>query len=315
MASQTKNDLGMTFHKYNPQPSWLWHALRVWSLCTFSAGSSKSMGLFWRPLHMIRLNSEHSDLLLWDPRSGMTPKWGFGVAMLPVGASCFYQAPFGRTVLPKWPLWAHLFYSVFYSVSELRRACFRQARVARAVLPPSALFRAGALALPPIPHLGLSDLGTSYSFMRSDQEKGTQWTDAGRDWNFQSDLGGIGPHEFQGNPYGPIPSLRPKGTLISKPRFSAPCGMWFFPTRPDDHDHFEAHRLKMAIFPLSHGKNHMSRGAEIGAYCLVCLGPQGWFLVFVEILYGLKASSIVSPETGIGPWMALPNRCNQDCRA
>ena len=48
----------------------------------------------------------------------MTPKWGFGVAMLPVGALCFYQAHFGRTVLPKWPFWAHLFHSVFYSVSE-----------------------------------------------------------------------------------------------------------------------------------------------------------------------------------------------------
>ena len=81
----------------------------------------------------------------------MTPKWGFGVAMLPVGALCFYQAHFGRRVLPKWPLWAHLFYPVFYSVSELRRACFRQARVARAVLPPGALFRAGALHFLPVP--------------------------------------------------------------------------------------------------------------------------------------------------------------------
>ena len=36
----------------------------------------------------------------------MTPKWGFGVAMLPVSALCFYQAHFGRAVLPKWPLWA-----------------------------------------------------------------------------------------------------------------------------------------------------------------------------------------------------------------
>ena len=73
--------------------------------------------------------------ILWDPRSGMFPKWGFGVAMLPVGALCFYQAHFGGggggTVLPKWPLWAHLFYSVFHSVSEFRRACFHQARVAR----------------------------------------------------------------------------------------------------------------------------------------------------------------------------------------
>ena len=34
---------------------------------------------------------------------------------------CFYQAHFGSAVLPKWPFWAHLFYSVFYSVSEFGR--------------------------------------------------------------------------------------------------------------------------------------------------------------------------------------------------
>ena len=110
---------------------------------------------------------EGGEISLWDPRSGVTPKWDFGVAMLPVGALCFYQAHFGPTVLPKWPFWANLFYSVFYSVSELRRACFRQARVARAVLSPGALFRAGAIAFPPcapkshmrpLPHLGVSDL-------------------------------------------------------------------------------------------------------------------------------------------------------------
>ena len=59
-----------------------------------------------------------------------------------------------------------LWYSVFYSVSELRRACFRQARVAQAVLLPGALFHAWLLALPslcpqiqkcPLPHLGLSE--------------------------------------------------------------------------------------------------------------------------------------------------------------
>ena len=77
----------------------------------------------------------------------MTLKWGFGVAMPPVGALHFYQAHFGRTVLPKWPFWAHLSSSVFYSVSELRRECFHQARVARAVLPLGTLFRAGSFAL------------------------------------------------------------------------------------------------------------------------------------------------------------------------
>ena len=54
-------------------------------------------------------------------------------------------------------------YSVFDSVSELRRACFRQERVARAVLPPAALFRAMAFALPicaPKSHLSLGhDMG------------------------------------------------------------------------------------------------------------------------------------------------------------
>ena len=40
------------------------------------------------------------------------------------GIVLFYQAHFGRTVLPRWPLWAHLFYSVVDSVSEIRRACF-----------------------------------------------------------------------------------------------------------------------------------------------------------------------------------------------
>ena len=58
---------------------------------------------------------------------------------------------------------------LFYSVSELRRSCFRQVRVARAVLPPGALFRTGAFALPPCapkshmcppPHLGVAESGT-----------------------------------------------------------------------------------------------------------------------------------------------------------
>ena len=55
-------------------------------------------------------------------------------------------------------------FSEFYSVSDLRRACFCQARVAQAVLPPGALFHAGGSALPPcapkshmrpLPYLGL----------------------------------------------------------------------------------------------------------------------------------------------------------------
>ena len=82
----------------------------------------------------------------------------------------------GRIVLLPGAFWAHgtskmatlgaSLLPVFYRVSELRRACFRQARVARAVLPPGALLRAGAFALilcapkshmRPPPHLGVSD--------------------------------------------------------------------------------------------------------------------------------------------------------------
>ena len=92
---------------------------------------------------------KHKEKILWNTSSKWDdchPTWGFGVAMLPVGALCFYQAHLGRTMLPEWPLWAHLWYSVFYSVSELRRAGFRQACVAQAVLPPGALFHAEACA-------------------------------------------------------------------------------------------------------------------------------------------------------------------------
>ena len=78
--------------------------------------------------------------------------------MLPVGALCFYQAHFGHTMLPTWPLWVwvHLFCYVFHSVSELRRACFRQAHVAQAAHPPGASsFMRGLCAsslCPRIPH-------------------------------------------------------------------------------------------------------------------------------------------------------------------
>ena len=74
----------------------------------------------------------------------------------PVGALCFYQAHFGRTVLPEWPLWAHLLCSVFCSVSELRRACFRQARVAMRRASARRIFSCRGLSAsslcPQIPH-------------------------------------------------------------------------------------------------------------------------------------------------------------------
>ena len=67
----------------------------------------------------------------------MTPKWGFGVAMYPVGALCFYQAHFGRTVLPNGHfgrICSTLYFTVFQNLgghASARRVshepCFRQA--------------------------------------------------------------------------------------------------------------------------------------------------------------------------------------------
>ena len=65
-------------------------------------------------------------------------KVGFGVAMLPVGALWFCLAHFGRTVLPKWPLWENfsstLYFTIFRSLgghASARRVshelCFCQA--------------------------------------------------------------------------------------------------------------------------------------------------------------------------------------------
>ena len=87
----------------------------TWKKCVLSAGKTVSVkfpvfgGGFWGG------GGGSADFIFMGARiflklSGMTTKWGFGVAMLPVGALCFYQAHFGRTVLPKWP---QLFDSVF----------------------------------------------------------------------------------------------------------------------------------------------------------------------------------------------------------
>ena len=100
-----------------------------------------------------------------DQRSGMTPKWGFGsnassgrIVLLP-GTFSAHGASKMATLGAALLVW-------IYSVSELRRACFRQARVAQAVLPPGALFQASASAFPlcapkshmcPLPHLASSE--------------------------------------------------------------------------------------------------------------------------------------------------------------
>ena len=69
----------------------------------------------------------------------MCPKWGLGVAMLPMGALYFYQTHVGCAVLPKWPIWAHLetsalYFAIFQSLGghasakrTSHKTCFRQA--------------------------------------------------------------------------------------------------------------------------------------------------------------------------------------------
>ena len=79
--------------------------------------------------------------------AGCLPTQVSGVAMLPVGALYFYQTHIGCTVLPQWPLWAHLFYSVFYRFQGL--GGHASACVAEAVLLPGTLFHAETFALPP----------------------------------------------------------------------------------------------------------------------------------------------------------------------
>ena len=83
--------------------------------------------------------------------SWMCPRWDFGVAILLGGACTPTRRMLGAQCLPNGQFWAHLLDYVFYSVSELGRACFRQVRVAQAVLvlPPSAWFHAETFALPP----------------------------------------------------------------------------------------------------------------------------------------------------------------------
>ena len=49
------------------------------------------------------------------PKKWDSPKWGFDIAMNPVG----FQAHVRRMALPKWSIWVHLFYSVLYCVQRL----------------------------------------------------------------------------------------------------------------------------------------------------------------------------------------------------
>ena len=82
----------------------------------FFPGGSPARYLVWKVSVYLR-----------DPRSGMTPKWGFGVAMLPVDALCFYQVQFGCTMLKTAILGASLLLIILQ--------CFR---ASQGMLPPGA---------------------------------------------------------------------------------------------------------------------------------------------------------------------------------
>ena len=91
-----------------------------------------------KALKKVRLGGRPSVFLrfrgLRDPGSGMTPKPGFRAAMLPMGALCFYQAHFGRTMLPKWPLWR---------ISSILYLTVLQSQIPRVPAPTYGAFREG----------------------------------------------------------------------------------------------------------------------------------------------------------------------------
>ena len=62
----------------------------------------------------------------------MSRKLGLGEQWFRWSTLCFYLAHVGSIVLPRWTTQAHIFDLSFYCASELKKACFRQARVARA---------------------------------------------------------------------------------------------------------------------------------------------------------------------------------------
>ena len=96
----------------------------------------------------------------------MTSKWGFGVAILPVGALCLYQAHFGRAMLLQNGHFGRISSTLYFTVFPSLGGHASARRVTRAVLPPGALFHASAFTFPPfapkshlhpLPHLGVSD--------------------------------------------------------------------------------------------------------------------------------------------------------------
>ena len=72
---------------------------------------------------------------------------GFLGSNAAAGRIVLLPGTFWAHVLPKWPLWAHLFYSIFYSVSELRRAWPGACRTSHASA--RRIVSCGGLALPP----------------------------------------------------------------------------------------------------------------------------------------------------------------------
>ena len=107
--------------------------LRVHILCDLTSVHKITCTCQWDAMvHLVKVGSVRPEK--WD--DSQVGFRGGHASRCMLGAGCFQNGRFG---------------CISYSVSELRRAYFRQTSVARAVLPPGALFRAGAFALAPTP--------------------------------------------------------------------------------------------------------------------------------------------------------------------
>ena len=89
---------------------------------------------------------------------------------------------------------------------------------------------------------------------------------------------------------GPKSSLRAKGTLISEPRCSTPCGMQFFPREKGKMAFVKGFSLTKAVFPFSRGKNRISQGVEHrGSLISVPLALRVWVWVPFSWLTKIRA--------------------------
>ena len=85
----------------------------------------------------------------------MSPKWASGFVMLPVCASYFYWQHVGRIVLPKWPIWRHLFYPAFYCCFSAQEGMLPPGACRMSVLPPGVLHHKNPCNSSPAPQIPL----------------------------------------------------------------------------------------------------------------------------------------------------------------